>query len=87
MTYRAWKAFDELLVELTGLSLHDRKNTLKKMTEGSMPSFSVSQVEVVVKGKRVKRQMMRVDRITDVICSRLVSLMERGSPSAIFQEN
>jgi len=76
MTDRAWKAFDELLVELTGISVRDRKSTLKKMTEGSMPNFTVSEVEVIVKGKPMKRQMMLVDRITDVVCSRVVSLME-----------
>ena len=76
MTDRAFKAFDDLLTQLTGLSVRERESTLKKLTEGSMPSFTVSDVEVSIKGKKVKRQMMVVDRITDVMATRIVSLIE-----------
>jgi hypothetical protein len=75
MTDPGFRAFNNLLVQMTGLSVHERTTTLKKLTEGTMPNFTVSNVEVIIKGKKVKRQMMVVDRITDVLCRRIVSLV------------
>ena len=76
MTDHAWKAFNELKVQLTGLYVCQRESTLKKLTEGSMPDFTVSHVDVQLKDKKVKWQMMKVNHTTDVIGGRVVSLLE-----------
>jgi hypothetical protein len=49
------------LARHTGFSVYERENTLKKMTEGSMPGFSVHMVDVNVEGTAKKCQMMVMD--------------------------
>jgi hypothetical protein len=56
MTDGEFKAFTDILIQLTGLSVHERQSTLNKLTEGSMPSFTVSDVEVSIKGKKVSNK-------------------------------
>ena len=71
-------AFNAFLAKLTGLSLREKKNTLKKMTEGTMPDFGVYCVEVIIKGKKVERQCVCIKSITNVVCDRIITLLEAG---------
>jgi len=86
MTDRQMIAFNEMLGKLTGLSVHERKNSLASLVDETMPDFSVNTVKVHVGGvgQKVERQVFLVDRISEVVCSRITSLLDNhilvGSP-------
>ena len=76
MTDRQMIAFNQKLGELTGLSVHERKNSLASLVDDTMPDFSVNSLSVYIDGKRVERQAFLVERINDVVCSRIASLVD-----------
>ena len=73
-----FRLFNSFLVEITGLSVLEKRNTPTKMTIGLMPDFAVLNVTVSIKGRDAQRQVLLVDNITSVICDRIVTLFEAG---------
>jgi hypothetical protein len=79
MTDRAFEALDRILRERIGVSIRDRQNTMTNMTKGKMVDFKIHVVKVTIKGKLYARQVFAVDRMTDVICLRIMTLLRSGS--------
>lgn len=73
MTDRQFEVFNCFLAKLTGLSLREKKTPSRKCT---MPDFGVYSVEVIIKGKKVKRQSLRIDTLTSALCDRIIALIE-----------
>jgi antitoxin component of RelBE/YafQ-DinJ toxin-antitoxin module len=76
MTDRQMLAFGRRFAKLTGIVFHNSGNTLAKSTANLVPDCTISKVKVAIKGQEVERQSLQVDRLTDVISHRIVSLYE-----------
>jgi hypothetical protein len=76
MTDRQMLAFGRRFAKLTGVVFHNSGNTLAKSTANVVPDCTISKVKVAIKGQEVERQSLQVDRLTDVISHRIVSLYE-----------
>jgi antitoxin component of RelBE/YafQ-DinJ toxin-antitoxin module len=76
MTDRQMLAFGRRFAKLTGVVFHNSGNTLAKSTANLVPDCTISKVKVAIKGQEVERQSLQVDRLTDVISHRIVSLYE-----------
>jgi hypothetical protein len=76
MTDRQMLAFGRRFAKLTGIAFHTSGNTLAKSTANLVPDCTISKVKVAIKGQEVERQSFQVDRLTDVISQRIVSLYE-----------
>ena len=76
MTDRQMLAFGRRFAKLTGIAFHNSGNTLAKSTANLVADCTISKVKVAIKGQEVERQSYQVDRLTDVISHRIVSLYE-----------
>jgi hypothetical protein len=76
MTDRQMLAFGRRFAKLTGIVFHNSGNTLAKSTANLAPDCTIRKVKVGIKGQEVERQSHQVDRLTDVVSHRIVSLCE-----------
>jgi hypothetical protein len=74
MTDRQLLAFGRWFAKLTGIVFHNLGNTLAKSTANLVPDCTISNVKVTIKRQEVECQSLQVDRLTDVISHRIVSL-------------
>ena len=79
MTDRRMRAFNKLLGRVTGISIHNSKNTLAALTDADMPAFSVYTENLLVDKKPQLRRCFRVHTTCEVIAKQLKSLFNAGA--------
>jgi hypothetical protein len=79
MSDRRVFAHNAFLASITGFSIHEKKNTLAKVTASSTPDYTVYAVKVNVnKEKIAERYCLAVDSISSVVCDRVMELFDGG---------
>jgi len=76
MTDRQIRKFNQILIKITGFSIHSHKNTMTALVKDDMHDYTISKMKLIVNGTKQERLVFRVDRICDVIKDRIFSLFE-----------
>ena len=76
MTDRGANKLNQLLIQLTGVSIRSHGTTLGALTDGNMPDFKVMKVAVAVNNQVKERRMFIVSSVIDYICARLKKLFD-----------
>jgi hypothetical protein len=71
-------AVNQLMIKLTGFSIHSKKNTLSALVSDKMCDYGIFKMKLLVNGTLQERRVFHVNRICDVIVDRVFDLFQHS---------